>query len=64
MFGGGVNRMSADGFSHELAAYYEEVELDDTPKVAKKNTISGRIDEQTLAKLIALRDGKNELRVR
>lgn len=58
VFGGGVNRMSADGFSREIAAYYEETRLDETPKVAKKNTVSARIDEQTLAKLIALRDGK------
>ncbi len=57
VFGGGVNRMSADGFSHEIEAYYEEARLDDSPKVAHKNTVSGRIDEQTLAKLIALRDG-------
>ena len=59
VFGGGVDRMSADGFSHEIEAYYEDARLDETPKVAKKNTVAGRIDAQTLAKLIALRDGKS-----
>ena len=49
VFGGGVDRMSADGFSHE-------VRLDETPKVAEKNTVAARIDADTLAKLKALRD--------
>ena len=38
VFGGGVDRMSADGFSHEMGEYYEDARLDDTPKVARKNT--------------------------
>lgn len=57
VFGGGVDRMSADGFSHEVAMLYEEARLDETPKVAEKNTVAGRIDASTLAKLKALRDG-------
>ena len=56
-FGFGVDRMSADGFSREVAMYYEEARLDDTPKVAEKNTVASRIDPATLAKLKALRDG-------
>ena len=37
-FGFGVDRMSADGFSREVGMYYEEARLDETPKVAQKNT--------------------------
>lgn len=57
VFGFGVDRMSADGFSRELGMHYEEARLDDTPKVAQKNTVASRIDAKTLAKLKALRDG-------
>lgn len=57
VFGFGVDRMSADGFSHEIALYYEDAQLDELPKVAKKNTVASRIDAATLAKLKALRDG-------
>lgn len=57
VFGFGVDRMSADGFSHEIALYYEDAQLDELPKVAKKNTVASRIDAATLAKLRALRDG-------
>ena len=56
-FGFGVDRMSADGFSREVGMYYEEARLDETPKVAQKNTVASRIDPVTLAKLKALRDG-------
>lgn len=58
VFGGGVDRMSANGFSHEVGMYYEDARLDDAPKVAEKRTIAGRLDASTLAKLKALRDGK------
>ena len=50
--------MSADGFSREVGMYYEEARLDETPKVAQKNTVASRIDPATLAKLKALRDGE------
>ena len=56
VFGFGVDRMSADGFSRELSMHYEEARLDDTPKVAEKNTVASRIDAATLTKLKALRD--------
>ena len=56
VFGFGVDRMSANGFSREVGMYYEEARLDDTPKVAQKNTVASRIDPATLAKLKALRD--------
>ena len=58
VFGGGVDRMSADGFSREMASYDEEARLDETPKVAEKRTVASRIDPETLAKLKALRDGR------
>jgi len=58
VFGGGIDRMSADGFSGEVGMYYYEAQLDETPKVAQKNTVAGRIPAETLAKLTALRDGK------
>ena len=57
VFGLGVDRMSAEGFSLEVDRYYDEVRLDETPKVAAKRTIADRIDPRTLAKLKALRDG-------
>ena len=58
VFGGGVDRMSANGFSHEVGLYYADAKLDETPKVAEKRTIAGRIDPETLKKLVALRDKK------
>lgn len=50
--------MSADGFSHEMGEYYEDARLDDSPKVARKNTVAERIPADTLARLKALRDGR------
>ena len=58
VFGGGVDRMSAEGFSHEMGEYDEDARLDDTPKVAPKRTVADRIPAGTLAKLKALRDKK------
>ncbi len=58
VFGFGIDRMSANGFSREVGTYYEEARLDETPKVAKKRTLADRIDPDVRAKLIALRDGK------
>ena len=56
VFGDGIDRMSANGFSREVGAYYEDVRLDEMPKISEKRTIAGRIDAETLAKLKALRD--------
>ena len=58
VFGDGVDRMSANGFSREMALAYADAKLDETPKVAKKSTVASRIDPETLKKLIALRDRK------
>lgn len=58
VFGLGVDRMSAEGFSIEMDRYHADAVLDDSPKVAIKRTVADRIDSETLAKLIALRDTK------
>lgn len=57
VFGFGVDRMSADGFSREVGMHYADARLDETPKVSQKNTVADRIDPKVLAKLRALRDG-------
>ncbi len=56
VFGGGVDRMSADGFSRAVNLHVHESRLDDAPKVAVKNTVAERLDADTRAKLAALRD--------
>ena len=56
VFGFGVDRMSAEGFSREMGGYFEEARSVQAKKVTQKNTVEGRIDADTLAKLIALRD--------
>lgn len=58
VFGGGVDRMSANGFSHEMDMLVHEVHLDESPAVAEKRTVAERLDPETVAKLKALRDGK------
>ena len=57
VFGGGIDRMSANGFSREVGMYYEDVHLDETPKVALKRTLGDRINPDVLEKLKAMRDG-------
>lgn len=56
VFGGGVDRMSANGFSHEAEMLDEETRLDESPVVAQKNTVAGRLDPETVHRLKALRD--------
>ena len=56
VFGGGVDRMSSNGFSREAEMLDTEVRLDEHPKAASKRTVAGRIDAKTLDKLKALRD--------
>lgn len=58
VFGFGIDRMSAEGFSRELGAYYEEARLDDAPRVSKNNTVADRIPADTLAALMKMRDGR------
>lgn len=57
VFGGGVDRMSANGFSREIEMLAEDARLDEMPEVARKATVAQRVDAATLAKLKALRDG-------
>jgi len=56
VFGLGVDRMSAEGFSIEIDRYYHDVQIEESPKVSIKRTVAERIDSETLAKLKALRD--------
>ena len=56
VFGGGVTRMSAEGFCRELADAHDELHVTTTPRPAKKNKLAGRIPADTLEKLKALRD--------
>lgn len=58
VFGGGVDRMSANGFSREMEMLEEDVRQDEAPAVARKTTLGDRVDAETLAKLQALRDGR------
>lgn len=57
VFGGGVDRMSANGFSFEMDDLNEEAAQDRTIKTSRKATVADRIDPETLKKLKALRDG-------
>lgn len=57
VFGGGVDRMSANGFSLEMDELSDEADLDSTIKVACKNTVADRISPDVLKRLKALRDG-------
>lgn len=57
VFGGGVDRMSANGFSLEMDELSDEADLDNTIKVAYKNTVADRISPDVLKRLKALRDG-------
>ncbi len=56
VFGGSITRMSAEGFSREIEAYYAEAQSDAKPVVAHKNTLAERIDPATLVELEKLRD--------
>lgn len=56
VFGGGVDRMSANGFSLEMEDLSEEAALDRTIATKRKATVADRLDPETIAKLKALRD--------
>lgn len=58
VFGGGVDRMSAEGFSQEMNDYDEEVHEDETLITSSKRTLGSRISKEALEKLIAMRDGR------
>ncbi len=56
VFGGGVDRMSANDFCREVAQLHEETERDAQPRIARKSTVSERIAPDVRSKLEALRD--------
>ncbi len=60
VFGGGVDRMSANDFSWEMNNLLVENELDTTPRVSRKNTVADRIDPAVRAKLEKLRDAAQQ----
>ena len=56
VFGGGVDRMSAEGFCQEIELHRREVHEDESPAVAQKRTVADRLSPEVIAKLEALRD--------
>ena len=58
VFGLGVDRMSAEGFSIEIDRYYHDATIEESPKASIKRTVAERIDSETLAKLKQLRDSR------
>ena len=57
VFGGGVDRMSAEGFCREMMLHDEGIQVNTSPDIPRKNTVAARIPADTLQKLKALRDG-------
>lgn len=56
VFGGGVDRMSAEGFCRELAAHSDSVENDEIVQDSGKRVVSDRIPKDVALKLAKLRD--------
>lgn len=56
VFGGGVDRMSAEGFCQEVELHLKEVHEDNSPRIAKKSTIEDRISPEVAERLRAMRD--------
>lgn len=56
VFGGGVDRMSANDFCWEITALHEENASDAKPHISRKNTVADRIDPEVRRKLEILRD--------
>lgn len=56
VFGFGIDRMSAEGFCHEVGMHYADARLDETPKVAEKRTLAERITVEQRAHLESIRD--------
>ena len=55
-FGGGVDRMSANGFRLEMDDLADEADRDSSLQVSRKNTVADRLNPEVLAKLKAMRD--------
>lgn len=58
VFGGGVDRMSAEGFCLELESDATERKADSAPEVSHKRTVADRIPADVLEKLRIMRDGE------
>lgn len=57
VFGGGVDRMSAEGFCQELGSMADDRKEKDAVAVSRKNTVADRVSPDVLEKLRNLRDG-------
>lgn len=60
VFGGGVDRMSAEGFCQDVESEEIARQEDDSPEIAVKRTIADRIPPETLERLKRLRDGSTD----
>lgn len=58
VFGGGVDRMSAEGFCQEMELRGQEVHEDQSPQIAYKSTIEGRIAPEVAERLRQMRDAQ------
>lgn len=56
VFGGGIDRMSAEGFCQELGSMADDRKEADVASVSRKNTVADRVSPDVLAKLKRLRD--------
>lgn len=59
VFGGGIVRMSAEGFCRELAAMDHSKAQERTERINRKSTIADRIPNDVLEKLYRMRDGED-----
>ena len=57
VFGGGVDRMSSNGFSQEVGMVENDSRMERAPQLSRKSTVASRIDASTLEKLKRMRDG-------
>lgn len=58
VFGGGVDRMSANGFSREMDDLHEDDVRDAAFVTEHKSTVAQRVSPDVLQKLIRMRDGR------
>jgi predicted RNA-binding protein with PIN domain len=58
VFGGGVDRMSSNGFSQEVEMVEDDARAERTPKLSGRSTVASRLSADTLEKLHRLRDGE------
>lgn len=56
VFGGGIDRMSAEGFCHELAAHVDAFEPEELKTETRKRTVADRVPADVARALAQLRD--------